>query len=73
LHKALAAAFTLPDSNSLVVATTYITLGVVYNAEEQFEQSLKYHHKALAIRLLKLGEYHSDVATSYGNLGNVYE
>jgi len=39
---------------------------------EEYEQSLIYHYKALAIRLLKLGPYLAEAATSYGNIGNVY-
>ena len=62
----------LPDSNHLLRAKTFITLGVVYSSMGDYKGSLAYHHRALAIRLLKLGEFHADVATSYGNIGNVY-
>lgn len=72
LEKARVKGLELKDQNSLVIANTYISLGVVYAAEEEYEQSLNYHNKALNIRLLKLGELHADVATSYGNIGNVY-
>lgn len=71
LNKALGAGTSL-DSNNLFIATTYISMGVVYNAEENYTQSLMYHYKALNIRIQKLGEYDKDVATSYGNIGNVY-
>ena len=60
------------NSNNLDIAMTYISLGVIYNAEENYEQSLIYHYKALNIRLIKLGANHADVATSYGNIGNVH-
>ena len=56
LEKALAIGLSLDDKNSLAIATTYITLGVTYGAENQFEQSLIYHNKSLSIRLLKLGK-----------------
>ncbi len=72
LEKALATGRFLPDSSSLSIATTYITLGVIANAEENYSQSLWYHNRSLSIRLAKLGENHADVATSYGNIGNVY-
>src|SRR4030095_16444815 len=61
----------LPDTNHLLRASTFITLGVVYSSMGDYKGSLAYHHRALAIRLLKLGEYHADVATCYGNIGNV--
>ena len=60
------------DINSLTTATTYIAMGVLYGAEENYKESLIYHHKALTIRLLKLGKYNAEVATSYGNIGNIY-
>ena len=60
------------DSNNLVIATTYISLGVVYAAQDSFVKSQFYHNKALNIRLSLLGENHNEVATSYGNIGNVY-
>jgi tetratricopeptide (TPR) repeat protein len=72
LEKALAAAQSLPDPDNLVLATTYITLGVTYGAQNLFEESLDYHYKALEIRLRKLGKNHADIATSYGNIGNIY-
>lgn len=71
LDKAMSTGLTL-DSNNLNLATTYISLGVIYNAEGNYNQSLRYHYKALSIRLFKLGENHADVATSYGNIGNVH-
>jgi tetratricopeptide (TPR) repeat protein len=73
LDQALATGLaSLDTTTSLFLATTYLALGVNYSAQENYPQSLHYHNKALAIRLLKLGEYHADVATSYGNIGNVY-
>lgn len=58
--------------NNLAVATTYITLGVAYNAKKEYLKSLGMHHKALNIRLIRSGKINADVATSYGNIGNVY-
>lgn len=72
LEKALAAGSNSLDSNNLAIANTYISLGVISNAEGKYEQALSQHYKALAIRLAKLGNDHADVATSYGNLGNVH-
>ncbi|MEP6646388.1 MAG: tetratricopeptide repeat protein [Saprospiraceae bacterium] len=63
---------TLKDTNDLLRAATFINLGVIYGSMGDFKGSLAYHRRALAIRLLKSGEYNSDVATSYGNMGNVY-
>jgi len=72
LDEALAAGQTLEDSINLFMATTYISLGVVHNAEGDYERSLNCHYKCLSIRLLQLGEMDAQVATSYGNIGNVY-
>src|SRR5688572_28463052 len=46
LEKALAFGRSLIAPESLAIATTYITLGVTYGAENQFHQSLTYHNKA---------------------------
>ncbi len=63
---------TLKDTNDLLRAATFIGLGVIYSSVGDFGGALAYHYRALAIRLLKSGKYNSDVATSYGNIGNVY-
>lgn len=72
LEKALFVGQSSLDSNSLTIAGTCLSLGVLYGGLENYEQSLFYHNKALTIRLLKLGEFNADVATSYGNIGNIY-
>ncbi|MEP7198081.1 MAG: tetratricopeptide repeat protein [Saprospiraceae bacterium] len=72
LMQALSLGLSSLDSNNLLIANTYISLGVIYRAEEDYTQSLIYHYKALAIRLFKLGENSVEVATSFGNIGNVY-
>lgn len=38
-----------------------------------FDQALKWHHKALTIRKQLLGTEHIDTATSYHNIGRVYD
>ncbi|MGB4848684.1 MAG: tetratricopeptide repeat protein, partial [Saprospiraceae bacterium] len=63
---------TLNDTNDLLRAATFIGLGVIYSSVGDFGGALAYHYRALAIRLLKSGKYNTDVATSYGNIGNVY-
>ncbi|MGB3079371.1 MAG: tetratricopeptide repeat protein [Saprospiraceae bacterium] len=63
---------TLKDTNDLLRAATFIGLGVIYSSVGDFGGALAYHNRALAIRLLKSGQYNADVATSYGNIGNVY-
>jgi tetratricopeptide (TPR) repeat protein len=60
------------DKNNLTLASTFVALGVIFNARKEYEQSLSVHHKALNIRLTKSGRVNADVATSYGNIGNVY-
>lgn len=63
---------TLKDTNDLLRAATFLGLGVIYSSVGDFGGALAYHNRALAIRLLKSGKYNADVATSYGNIGNVY-
>jgi len=63
---------TLPDTNHLLRASTFLGIGVIYNAVGDYNGALGYHYRALSIRLLKLGENNADVATCYGNIGNVY-
>lgn len=72
LDSALTMGMTLKGEESLALASTYICLGVIYNAEGNYDQSLQNHLAALSIRLTYHGDYHADVATSYGNLGNVF-
>jgi tetratricopeptide (TPR) repeat protein len=72
LEKSLFAANDPSDSIQLLIATTYISLGVVFGGEDDFVRALVNHNKALEIRLRILGNDHRDVATSYGNIGNIY-
>ncbi|HLP10423.1 MAG TPA: tetratricopeptide repeat protein [Flavobacteriales bacterium] len=72
LGKAVAYSKSLNDTSNLEIATTWLNMGVVYNAIEKTNLALYYHNKALNVRIEKQGELHSDVATSYGNLGTVY-
>jgi tetratricopeptide (TPR) repeat protein len=72
LKKSLIAVDDLTDSIQLLIATTYLGLGVAYGGEEDFENSLANHNKSLQIRLRILGPEHRDVATNYGNIGNIY-
>merc|ERR1711988_1839488 len=55
----------------LTVAACYNNLGEVAKNQGEYEEAKAYYHKALKIRVSKLGEDHVDVATSYNNLGNV--
>jgi tetratricopeptide (TPR) repeat protein len=63
---------TMPEGNTLPAATTFISLGVLYAAEKDYDLSLQQHFKSLAIRQALLGNVHADIATNYGNIGNVY-
>ncbi len=51
LKRSLAKRPFLADTNNLTLATTYISLGVMYGAQDNIERSLFYHNKALAIRI----------------------
>ena len=39
-------------------ATTYNNTGLVYRDQGDYEKALEYYEKALAIRIIKLGEDH---------------
>ncbi|XP_022810162.1 uncharacterized protein LOC111347168 [Stylophora pistillata] len=57
----------------LEVASIYFNLGKVQDKLGDLSQAKDYHHRALAIRLKKLGSEHVDVAASYGSLGSVHQ
>ncbi len=54
------------------VATTINNIGLVYYLKGNYDKSLEYHKKALAIKLRLWGEEHRQVAYSYNNIGIVY-
>ena len=43
--------------------------GGVYDSKNEFDKALDYYNKSLAIKKSILGENHTDVATSYNNIG----
>ena len=53
-------------------ATSYSSIGLVYNALGNFPKALEYYFKALKIQEKKLGTDHPDTATTYNNIGLVY-
>ena len=55
------------------VATSYNILGSVFKAIGELEQAKDCHQRALEIWIKVLGPNHINVATSYNNLGFVYE
>ena len=57
---------------ALLKADIFSTSGTVYRRIKQYTQAKEFHQKALMIDKSILGEEHSKVATSYGNLGGVY-
>eukprot|EP00002_Diphylleia_rotans_P030142 TRINITY_DN6178_c0_g1_i1.p1 TRINITY_DN6178_c0_g1~~TRINITY_DN6178_c0_g1_i1.p1 ORF type:complete len:866 (+),score=159.39 TRINITY_DN6178_c0_g1_i1:44-2641(+) len=50
----------------------YGWLASVYDDMAQYEKSLEYYRKAIAIKIKKFGEKHTSVAHSYNNMGGVY-
>lgn len=55
-----------------MVATLYNNIAVVYDKLKDFEQSKKYHYKALDLRLKIFGNQHPNVAYSYNKLGLIH-
>ncbi len=62
----------MPERENLAAANIFISLGVLYAAEKNYVLSLHQHFRSLGIRRALLGQWHADVATNYGNIGNVY-
>jgi len=54
-----------------VVAASYNKLAAVLSDLGHMKQAKEYHERALAIRLQKLGPYHTLVAASHNNLAAV--
>ena len=59
-------------ADSLEVAEIVHNIAVIYDDEEQFDQSLSYYRKSLKIRRAVLGEEHEDVCELITCIGNVY-
>ena len=47
-------------------------IGNIYQSKGEYDKALKFHQKAVKIRLKLLGEEHSDTATSYNDIGLAY-
>ena len=47
-------------------------IAAAYKEMDQYDKSLEYHHKALAIDLKKHGPNHPFVADSYGGIGSAW-
>ena len=54
-------------------ANSYNNIGVVYEAQGDYPDALKYHFKALEIDEKVLGKNHPGTATDYNNIGLVYD
>jgi len=54
------------------VAVCYGNIGIVYQAQGNYDEALVQHQKSLEIKLRLLGCEHQEVATSYNNIGSVY-
>jgi len=54
------------------VATSYKSIGNVYQVLGAYPEALEYYEKALEIRLKVLGPEHPQTANSYYNIGNAY-
>ena len=47
-------------------------LGTLNNKFGEYDKALEYYQQSLEIRIRNFGELHTDVATSYNNLGNIW-
>ena len=59
--------------NNEWVATSYNSIGAVYDSQGDYPKALEYYQKALDIYERVLDKDHPDVATSYNNIGAVYK
>jgi tetratricopeptide (TPR) repeat protein len=62
----------LPD-NHKDVATCYRGLGSIAKKKGDYDSSLKWHNKSLAIKMRTLKPDDLNIANSYNSIGNVYE
>ncbi|MCB4762761.1 MAG: tetratricopeptide repeat protein [Sulfurovum sp.] len=58
--------------NHPFTATSYNNIGSAWDSKGEYDKAMKYHEKALKIRLATLGENHPLTATSYNNIGSVW-
>ena len=61
------------DNINIRKAYLYNNLGSVFNQLEQFDESIKYHKKALEIKRKLKGNNQSTIDNSLNNLGNAYK
>ena len=54
------------------MASTYNNIGLVHHNKGEYDKALEHYKKALAIDLKQLGPEHPDLASTYGNIGNVH-
>ncbi len=54
------------------IGTTYLSIGAVYSRAKNYESSLDYLFRALAIQKKKLKKNHPDIANSYRWIGTSY-
>jgi tetratricopeptide (TPR) repeat protein len=60
-------------NNEILHAELYNNIGLIYNAQGDYNTALDYYKKALTIREKVLGTEHPDTATSYNNIANTYK
>ena len=64
----------LPDEDEIDKARRYNKIGRVFNNQiGDYDKALEYYFKALEIREKVLDKEHPDIATSYNNIGSVYD
>ncbi|CAF2627960.1 unnamed protein product [Rotaria sp. Silwood2] len=58
--------------NDLDLASSYSSIGLMYNNIGDHSEALKFYEQALKIRVIALPSDHQDLAISYSNIGLVY-
>ncbi|MCB4773630.1 MAG: tetratricopeptide repeat protein, partial [Sulfurovum sp.] len=59
--------------NHPFTATSYNNIGSAWKSKGEYDEAMKYHEKALKIKLATLGENHPFTATSYNNIGSAWK
>ncbi|CAF3078956.1 unnamed protein product [Rotaria sp. Silwood2] len=60
------------SNDKRILGSVYNNIGIVLKRQEHFNDTLKHFQKSLQIDINFLSRIHSDLATTYSNIGKVY-
>jgi len=72
LNKIIAYIATAENLGQYDKSILFNDIGVIFILKKDFEKSLEYHLKAMAIQEKVLGKEHFETSTSYNNIGHAY-